>query len=153
MQQELVNGHNVRYIGSALASVCEYAWEKCLASFIYVVYAFSFDTLQSQALKALLALLIIDFITGLYASKRSGEEIKSSKIFRTGIKILLYFVMVSAAHLTELAVPALDFMVDETMLGFLALTELVSILENIGRVGFTVPQQLLNKIKNRIETK
>lgn len=82
----------------------------------------------------------------------SGHEITSSKVFRTSIKIVLYFMMVSAGHLTEMIV-GLDFKIDEILLMFLSVTEFISIIENIGKMGFSVPQNLLNKLKDFKESK
>lgn len=137
---------SVQYIASLFVSTCEHFWTKCIASFFFSYYVFFFDVHLIEASKALLVLIIVDFLTAFFAAKKSGEEIKSSKIFRTPLKILIYFMLVSVAHLMEVVSPLLSIL-DETMMGFLALTELISILENTGRMGFAVPKKLLNKLQ------
>lgn len=137
---------SVQYIAALFASTCEHFWTKCITSFFFSYYIFSFDVHLIEASKALLMLIIVDFFTAFFAAKKSGEEIKSSKIFRTPLKILIYFMLVSVAHLMEVVSPLLSIL-DETMMGFLALTELISILENTGRMGFAVPKKLLNKLQ------
>lgn len=136
---------SIQYIGSLFAATCEHFWTKCVTSFFFSYYIFFFDVHLLEASKALLILIIVDFVTAFFAAKKSGDEIKSSKIFRTPIKILIYFMLVSVAHMMEVVSPVLSIL-DETMMGFLALTELISILENTGRMGFAVPQKLLNKL-------
>lgn len=137
---------SIQYIGALFTATCEHFWTKCVTSFFFSYYIFFFDVHLVEASKALLLLIIFDFFTAFFAAKKSGEEIKSSKIFRTPIKILIYFMLVSVAHLMEVVSPLLSIL-DETMMGFLALTELISIIENTGRMGFAVPQRMLNKLK------
>lgn len=136
---------SMQYIGSLIATTCEDFWTKCLTSFLLSYYVFFFDIHLIEAAKALLVLIVVDFFTATLAAKKTGEEIKSSRIFRTPIKILVYFMLVSVAHLMETVTPVLSIL-DETMMSFLALTELISILENTGRMGYAIPQKLLNKL-------
>ena len=151
--ENLVQHPNIKYLANILASVTEHAWLKAGSAIIYAAYAFSFDPTQSAGLKALLILICMDFVTGISAAKKSGEEIKSAGIFRSALKVLLYLMMVSAAHITELAVPIIGSFGDETIIAFLALTELISILENVGRLGFSVPQKMLNKLQELRDSK
>jgi len=127
-------------------------WLKCIGASSYFIFSFFFDETRVMALFGLLALIIFDFLTGFIGAKFSGHEITSSKVFRTSIKIVLYFMMVSAGHLTEM-IDGLDFRIDEILIVFLSVTEFVSIIENIGKMGFSVPQNLLNKLKDFKESK
>jgi len=106
-------------------------------------FLFGFENLLS--LQALLVLVALDFITGLCSAKISREEIQSKKAVKSAFKVAIYGLLVSAAHLTETIAPGTTFMV-ETMATFLALTELISILENVGKMGFAIPKRLLNKL-------
>ena len=138
----------IPYTIETLMSICSGFFFKCIASIGFVLYTFAFDPLQEQALLAVLVLMIFDFATGLIAAKIKGEEIKSAKIFRSALKTLIYFVFIAAAHITEIAFPLIASYSDETIIAFLALTELVSIAENIGKMGFPTPQRWLNKLEN-----
>lgn len=138
---------HITYTKVLLQNICSDIHAKCVASFLYVLYSFSFDPAQGKGYVALLALVIIDFVTGVAGAKKSGEEIKSAKIARTAVKILTYFMFLAAAHYVELAVPIGTAFVDETILAFLAVTELISVFENIGRMGYAVPKKLLNKLE------
>lgn len=137
----------ITYSSAVIAKACSDFWIKCVGALVLAAYSFSFDRLHEKAMIAVMVLIIMDFITGLIAAKRGGDEIKSSKIFRTVIKTLIYFILISAAHLCELAAPLTRSFLDEMVIAFLALTEMVSLLENVGKMGFAVPKKLLNKLR------
>lgn len=130
------------------SQVCSDILVKCGASLIYVIYAFSFDTLQGKGLFALLLLIIFDFFTGVIASYKGNEKIKSSKVFRTVVKIVIYYLMIALAHFAELSVPVLSSILDETVLAFLAVTELISNFENLSRMGYAIPTKLFTALKD-----
>lgn len=121
-------------------------WElKLLTGISISIVAFFFDALQRDALIALLILIIIDFFSAVVVAYRNHEDITSARVFRTALKIVVYFSMVSAGFLAEKAVPL--SILDDIILGFLVLTELVSILENFGKAGYAIPVKLLKRIR------
>ena len=123
------------YFGFKLISVISYI----------IVYPF-FDVNHSVALFALFFLILIDSFTGLVAAWKTNTEIKSAKIFRTALKVSIYFTLVASGHLAELAGLSL-IPIDETLIAILAATELISILENSAAMGYVIPQKLLNKLR------
>lgn len=129
-----------------LKDICRNVNLKCIASIGYLGFSFFFDETRIPALMALLFLIIFDFVTAIFAAKKEGIEIKSSKIFRSAIKVLVYFMMVAAGHIIETVI-GIGFFVDETVMIFLSVTEFISILENTGKLGFAIPQKLLNKLE------
>lgn len=135
-----------QYVCSAVRSLAEYISIKCIVSAGYIGYAFILGDMNKTAHVAVLLLIVADFITGILAAKVSGDEIKSSKIMRSAVKALIYFIMIAGAHLVEVAAPFVSF-TDETVLAFLACTELISIIENSGKMGFAIPKKLLNKLQ------
>ena len=135
-----------------LQQVCNDFTLKCFFGFVYVTYSFLFDNLQTQSLFAILLLIVIDFITGIAAAKISGEVISSAKVFRTVVKTIIYFMFISAAHLMEVTTPLLS-VADELIISFLAVTELISVVENIGKMGFAVPKKFLNKLQEFRDSK
>lgn len=136
------------YSASAVKSLLSDFTFKAVASFLYIFYSFVFDTQHEQAIIAILGLITIDFITGIYAAKVSGDEIKSAKVMRSAIKVFIYLLLISAARLLEVAGSLEIVHADEIILGFLAATELVSVIENIGKMGFAVPKKMLNKLRD-----
>lgn len=137
---------NIRHSYKLLESICSDFFLKCGLSIAYVFYSFGFDQALENAMVAVLFLIVFDFITGIAAAKISHEVIKSSKIFRSALKIAIYFLLISAGHLGEVAIGA-NFFIDEFIVVFLAATELISVIENIGKMGFAVPKKILNQLE------
>jgi len=104
---------------------------------------FGFDT--QGILQALLILVIMDFVTGIASAYYKHEPINSGVAVRTAVKITVYGLLVAAGHLTEEITPGNTF-IEEAVTTFLALTELISIIENIGKMGFAIPKKLLNQL-------
>lgn len=119
---------------------------KIIFTGLFVVYGFFFDESHAKAHLALFSLIILDFISGVAAAKSTGTKIKSSKIRHTAIKITAYFSMVAGAYLAESGLHESIAILDEVVLSFLLVTEFVSLLENIGKLGFDTPKGLLNKL-------
>ena len=116
------------------------------------ILTFFFDPLQQLALVALFVLVLIDFALGIAAARATGDAVRSAKLVRTGIKFTVYFTLIAAARITEHAIPVLPFL-DETVTGFLAATELMSILENTGRLGFATPKKLTDLLGEYVKSK
>lgn len=121
---------------------------KTASSILFVVLSFGFDSLQHKALIALFILMWADCLTAIWAAYKSGETIKSAKIFRTPVKIVIYFGLIYVARVTEYGLPTLLSILDETVIAFCVVTELISIMENINKMGYTVPTKLLSKLIN-----
>ncbi len=75
-------------------------------------------------------LIGLDFFTGVYKAYRKGEKIQSKKMAHTIAKTILYQVAVLSAFLTETYI--LNYLpLMKIVAGFIALTELKSLSENI----------------------
>lgn len=92
----------------------------------------------SLLLGVLLAFVVADYITGMMAA---GVEKKlSSEIGLKGIaKKVSIFILVAAAHLVDTAMGDAHLFRDATIFFYLA-NELLSIIENAGRIGIPVPE-------------
>lgn len=142
---------NLGYVAYACKKIVADAWFKLSVTLIYSVASFFFDPNHKEALIALLALIIIDWFLGVITAKKLGQEIKSGKFFRSVLKIVIYYTLVACALLTERA--GLNFLpIDETVIMFLAGTELISVMEHSANLGYVVPKKLLNKIKEYTES-
>jgi|SRR6185436_5843863 len=113
-------------------------------------FLFGIDTYQS--IFGLTVLIVIDLATGVFSTRETGEPISSRRIFKTAAKLGVYLMLISSAHVTENIIPGVTF-VDQAMVSFLALTELVSIMENVGKMGYTVPQKLLGWLRKERDDK
>lgn len=136
----------ITYIAVAIKSLFDYFSVKFVLGTLYLIYSFAFDISHTKALGAVLLLVIFDFITGIAAAKISGEEIKSAKVLRSAVKTFVYLLLISGSHMFEIATQYILF-ADDMVLAFLAVTELISLIENAGKMGFAVPNKLLNKLK------
>lgn len=137
---------NIQYCVKTIGKICEDWLFKALVSLVVISFQFLFDPLQYQVMISIIVLLVIDFLTGVYASYRAGEPLVSYKIFRSALKTAAYFLLISAGYVSERAI-GIHF-IDETIMAFLAATELKSIIENISKAGFAVPQNLLKKLQD-----
>ncbi|UTR14096.1 phage holin family protein [Salipaludibacillus sp. LMS25] len=103
----------------------------------------------TMLLSILLTLVVIDYVTGLVAAGMSGDI--SSRVGLTGIaRKIFIFVMVAVAHLVDKVLievgiesEALIFM---AAIVFYIVNELISITENVGRIGLPVPKQVKQAI-------
>jgi len=82
---------------------------------------------------ALGALVLIDFITGIYAAAKREEKITSSGMKRTVAKGLLYQLAILAGYVFDTITPELGF-VARVVAVTIAVVEMKSILENVASV-------------------
>jgi len=98
----------------------------------------------SVLLQILLAFVIIDYVSGLLASGVEGKL--SSKVgFRGIVKKIMIFVLVAVGHLVDKAIGD-GSMIQNAIIFFYLGNELLSILENAGRTGLPVPEQVKNAV-------
>ena len=138
--------------GNYFVEACTNFTVKCVTVLAALIIDFHFGDISTNLLASLFMLILFDFATGIWAVKMSGEEIKSAKIFRTAWKFVLYFMVVSAGYFTELVIGT-DLFIAKTIMIFLALTELISILENVSKGGYPMPTLLYEKLKELVKTK
>ncbi|WP_019123331.1 phage holin family protein [Brevibacillus massiliensis] len=92
----------------------------------------------SMLLNILVAFVAIDYVTGILAAGAEGRL--NSKVGRLGIARKVFtFLMVAIAHLVDTALGEQHILRDAAIFFYLA-NELLSILENAGRVGLPVPE-------------
>lgn len=133
------------HVAEICIGVISATWYKAPFALIAGLAGFMVGSDNKASMAALLVLIFIDLITAIGARFKIGEAIESRKILKTATKVVVYGLMVSGAHLTENIVPAATF-IDTAAISFLAITELVSIIENAGKMGYAIPQKLLNKL-------
>ncbi len=103
-----------------------------------------------QWLYALLAFIVLDYITGIIAA--IIEKTLSSKVGFVGIlKKVLFLVVVACAHIIDTSVGA-GGTVRSMTIGFLVANEGISILENCGRCGLPIPTKLLELLEQLKES-
>lgn len=106
----------------------------------------------SALLNVLLVFVIFDYLTGIIAAGLEGKL--SSRIGLRGIaKKVFIFVIVAVAHLVDQTLGDSHFFRDTTIFFYLA-NELISIIENGGRIGVPIPgviNQAVEVLKRRGE--
>jgi toxin secretion/phage lysis holin len=126
---------------------------RCIAAFLGAILGYLYGE-WSPLITVLVAFVIIDYISGLIAATYIGSL--SSKIGFQGIaKKVMLFTIVAVAHLCDLNIGSKTIIMDATIYFYLA-NELLSILENAGRIGLPVPNQIkkfINVLKEKSEKK
>lgn len=94
----------------------------------------------SALLNILLAFVVIDYISGVVAAGKEGKL--SSEIGLWGIaRKVAIFAVVAVAHLIDTALGDAHLFRDAAIFFYLA-NEVLSITENIGRLGVPIPDKL-----------
>lgn len=97
-----------------------------------------------------LVLVVADMITGIWASLKAGESLSSAKLKKSVLKLLVYELAIGLAflaqkHLTGEAVP-----IASIVAGFVGLTEMLSVLENLNRIsGGTLLAGLIKNLNSK----
>jgi toxin secretion/phage lysis holin len=99
----------------------------------------------SILLGILLAFTIIDYVTGMMAAYTEGR-LRSTVGFKRIPKKIMIFVLIAVAHLVDRAVGTNDLFRDATIFFYLA-NELLSIIENAGRMGLPIPEQIKQAVE------
>ncbi|MDY8166151.1 phage holin family protein [Bacillus thuringiensis] len=96
-------------------------------------------------LKVLLIMAAIDYITGVIAAGYNGE-LKSKVGFKGIAKKVVLFLLVGAASQADLAIGTNSAIREATIFFFIG-NELLSLLENAGRMGIPLPSVLTNAVE------
>ncbi|USG67461.1 holin family protein [Brevibacillus ruminantium] len=94
----------------------------------------------STLLGVLLAFVILDYLSGMVAAGIEGK-LRSGVGYEGIARKVFIFAMVAIANLIDAALGDQHFMRDVTIFFYLA-NELLSIIENAGRIGLPVPKAL-----------
>lgn len=104
----------------------------------------------SALLTILVALVVIDFVTGMTAASLDGGLQSNKGMIGIARKVFI-FAMVAVAHLIDLLLVESGFestqLVMTMVIVFYAINEILSITENAGRIGLPVPDQIKNAIE------
>lgn len=96
-------------------------------------------------LQILVTMAAIDYITGMFAAGYNGE-LKSKIGFKGIAKKVVLFLMVGVAAQLDLAFGSNSAIREATIFFFMG-NELLSILENAGRMGIKLPSALTNAVE------
>lgn len=142
---EQIGFKNLGYCVNLFKDICSLWYYKIGFALFTILFTYLFDPSHVKILFSLFVLVMVDFITGISATFKTGEKIQSHKVAMTAIKLMVYFGTVAMCHISEESVHL--FWIDDTAIGFLTLTELISNLENIGKMGYATPTNLIKKLR------
>lgn len=104
----------------------------------------------SAILTILVALVPIDFVTGMTAASLDGGLQSNKGMIGIARKVFI-FAMVAVAHLIDLLLVESGFestqLVMTMVIVFYAINDILSITENAGRIGLPVPDQIKSAIE------
>ncbi|PGU04809.1 holin [Bacillus cereus] len=96
-------------------------------------------------LRVLVIMAVIDYLTGVLAAGYNGE-LKSKVGFKGIAKKVVLFLLVGAAAQLDAALGSNSAIREATIFFFMG-NELLSLLENAGRMGIPLPQALTNAVE------
>lgn len=99
----------------------------------------------SVLLGVLLAFVVIDYISGVLAAWKEGKLSSLTGLFGIAKKVFI-FAMVAVAHLVDSALGDAHLFRDATVFFYMA-NELLSIVENSGRIGLPVPPPMRQAVE------
>lgn len=120
---------------------------------LYVIGSFLFGGLSSQAVLGLIVLITMDFCVAIWDERKHGQEVTAKKSKRTPIKILVYFSMIAGGHMVEYGLPVQAQLLDDSILAFLLVTELISVMKHFGNLGYKTPNKIINSLQEKIGDK
>jgi phage-related holin len=99
------------------------------------------------ALISIVALVLLDLVTGIVASMRRKDPITSSGLKRSVVKIFVYLSVACLAFVVETFLTGDYVPLSKIMSGLIGITELKSVLENIESItGLPILQLLIDKL-------
>jgi toxin secretion/phage lysis holin len=99
---------------------------------------------SAQAVITVACLICVDTMTGFVKASKK-DALSSSGFFRAATKFIVYLLLMSGGALVDKVLPVA--FACPMMVVFLAITEMISIMENAGEAGFPVPTALLKHLK------
>jgi toxin secretion/phage lysis holin len=119
-------------------------WIKLAVSVAGAVASYLFGG-WSSLLSILLTFVVLDYVTGFAAAAKEGKL--NSEVGAWGIaKKVGIFAIVAVAHLVDTALGDAHLFRDAAVFFFLA-NELLSVIENAGRIGVPIPPVLQQAVE------
>lgn len=127
-----------------------YLWEwKAIFATGLALVSFLFGVDLVVPITAVLMLVIFDFIVGVIVAYTEGTYC-SKKSMKTAYKILMYGLLISASHLTDLAMQT-GTVFEIAMVGFLGANEMISIMRNANKLGYQTPKRFVDTLTQMIK--
>lgn len=137
---------SVENIKTILANLTDYWGLKALAAMALSINDWFFHP-RHDNLTIVCVFVLFDTVTG-FLKARQNHVLSSSGFFRFSIKLLVYFILMAVGSLLDKILPVSDYVSAlSIMTGFLAVTESLSVLENISGLGYSVPTKIVSMLR------
>lgn len=137
--------HVIQYTQETCSALASGFIAKCLGALGILLFQFSYGTIGFKIVVAVILLIIIDTITGVIGAYKQNEPISSKKFFDSIIKLIFFPMIIAAASITQTALGTEILFLPQIVAGYLAMHEFLSIVENFGKIGYKIPQKVLNR--------
>lgn len=140
------------YLAKALTDYPVLKWGGVLVA-VASEYLFGTDVVRNMAIAAF-SLMFLDTITGFVAAFATGQAITSAKLSRILVKIVAYGSSIIVAAVVTRHLPGLvaaHSTVVTAVIAIVLATEALSILENIGKMGFKRLAWLSRMLEGKIK--
>jgi toxin secretion/phage lysis holin len=117
---------------------------KCVGGLSLLLLEISFGGVGYITIICVYILIVIDNLTGVVGAKVSGEILSTRKFFNTVIKLVFFPMIIAASSVAERG-SGISIGIPQLVAGYLLFHELFSIVENFGKMGFHIPQKILNR--------
>lgn len=124
---------------------------KLLGASFFTVLSNFFAGLNTEGIIIAFLLIIADCVTGIIASVKTGDKIRSARLIVTVEKLVIYGIMMLSGFLIDKQLGV--SIAESATIFFVGATQFVSILENIGRSGYAIPKKLIKSMKIYTESK
>lgn len=101
------------------------------------------------ALSVVLICIVVDFCTGIWAAMKNQEKIESHKMRKTVYKILAYLSVIVLCAFIDTAISP-EWHLATFVAGFCSVNEVVSIIENWGKITH---KDYLEKLKDFLSSR
>ena len=96
--------------------------------------------------EVVMVLVVFDTITGFMHAYHEGR-VSSSGFFRFAPKIVIYIILMATGALLDKLAEGFVVKALTIVTTFLAMTEALSILENVSELGYPIPKALISVLK------
>lgn len=103
---------------------------------------------------AIMALWLIDWITGVWKSRLVKRRITSYRLRKTANKITGYIIAILAAHILNHSILGGSLHLPQIITGYIGITEFSSIMENLSEItGKNVLKEVIDKVWDMMKDK
>lgn len=141
----------MNYITTFLITLKEFYPIKIIGGFCITLSLILWGSDNYVLYEGLFILIMVDLFTGLIKIIRNNNKFNLKKFKDTLNKILLYSLLLIATNQVQKISPMMIW-IDDFTLAFLAITELLSILDNLSESGVLIPQWVKNKLEKYLTT-